>query len=268
MLILAAETVPKKDMNLNMTTPTENTLPAMKNILSYEIPDALLNSIPTGNAWIDRLFAGDGILPSTVTLITGLPGSGKTSCMFQLADCITAQGFTAIYNGTEESVIQMRRTTKRFKLRNGFLVNDEACVQRIIENANAVQTQNPDKRIFLFVDSLQTVYVESDTKRRGRPISPQTMQVSSVDLLTQWAKATYNVVFIVGQVTKDGDFLGKQEVKHLVDCHLHMGIDSNRKSDQYGERFAEMTKNRFGQAHIGYHFDLFEHGVVFKDTSE
>lgn len=249
-------------MNNPTTTITPN-----QNILTFDIPDELQNAVPTGNVWIDRLFAGDGILPSTVALITGMPGSGKSSCMFQLADKITENGHIALYNGTEESVVQMRRVVKRFNLKHGFIVSDEPCVQRILENADRISEENPDKKIFLFVDSLQTVYVESDTKRRGRPISRQNMQVSSIALLTEWAKKTYNVAFIVGQVTKDGEFSGKQEIKHLVDCHLHMGYDGNRKSENYGERFAEMTKNRFGQSHIGYHFDLFEHGVVFKAQS-
>ena len=61
------------------------------NILDIELPKELENAISTGWDHFDALCAGDGMIPSTVAILTGLPGSGKTTMALQLADSITEQ---------------------------------------------------------------------------------------------------------------------------------------------------------------------------------
>ena len=64
-------------------------------------------------------------------------------------------------------------------------------------------------------------------------------------------------------MTKDGTFAGKNEIKHAIDAHLHLGIDTDRKSETYGERVAEMQKNRFGSAGIFLEFQITAGGLMF-----
>ena len=72
-------------------------------------------------------------------------------------------------------------------------------------------------------------------------------------------------MIVIGQVTKGGIFAGKNKLKHLIDCHLHLSIDTDKKSDTYGKRVAEMQKNRFGPSGLYYPFQLGEKGVRFLD---
>jgi len=233
------------------------------NILDVVVPKELEKSVKTGFKNIDTLFAGDGILPSTSALITGLPGAGKTTLMLQLADAITAEGHIALYNTGEESLYQVRRVVKRLNLRNGFIPGYNRTVQDIANHAEQLQDANPEKKIFLITDSLQTLEVEREEGKRGRNLSKQNEEVAAIEYLTRWAKDTFNISLCIGQVNKGGTFAGKQEVKHIIDCHLHLAYDTERGSSSYGERIAEMTKNRFGCAGVYYPYEISHTGISF-----
>lgn len=249
-------------MNLNLQGQPE--INVNTNILDIDIPQQMEENIPTGIPHINHLFAGDGITPSTSALVTGIPGSGKTTMMLQLADSITASGNIAIYNTGEESLFQVRRVVRRLGLRHGFIPGYERSVQEIVERANEISAANPGKKVFLFVDSLQCVELDRATGQRGRDPNQGNREVRVTERLTTWAKETFNVCMIIGQVKKDGQFAGKQAILHTVDCHLHLDQDRDRRSETYGERIAAMEKNRFGTSGTFYQFNLESRGIQFE----
>ena len=232
------------------------------NILDVVVPKEMERNVSTGMVHADVLFSGDGITPSTVTLFTGIPGSGKTSFGIQLADAITGTGNVAMYNTGEESLYQVRKVTKRFNLKHGFVPSYETDVDSLIAKAEQLRLQNKGKQLFLFQDSLQTLLVTHEA-RRGRPQGNLNNQVEAAARLTAWAKKTYTIVFIIGQVNKDGVFAGKQEIKHIIDCHLHLAVDMDRKSETHGRRIAEMQKNRTGSSGLYFEYEIGAAGVRF-----
>jgi DNA repair protein RadA/Sms len=252
-----------------------------RNVVTIQIPKEMENNVQMGHEKMNILMAGDGATPSTACLVTGVPGAGKSTMMFQLADSITGAGHIALYNTCEESLVQVSRVAKRLRLRHGFNVAAHRSVFDLVEHAKIFQKENPEKQVFIFVDSLQTVEVpnyEYDAegsvimdeageplKRKGRPISGQTTQVEVTKILTSWCKKTYGIMFLIGQVNKDGDFAGRQAIKHWVDAHLHLDINRDRYSGDYGCRTAEMTKNRFGVAGIYYPFEIEARGIKFTE---
>lgn len=248
-------------MRMNIGNPEVDT---KTNILDIEIPPQMEKSIPTGIKHFDVLCAGDGVIPSTVLLLTGVPGSGKTTLSAQLADGITGKGNVCLYNTCEESLVQLSKTAKRLNLKNGFIPSSINELGALLERADLVMSENPDKQLFLIVDSLQTIEWDPKEKKSGRHLGPESQRVRIAWELANWAKKTYGIVILVGQVNKDGTFAGKQELKHAVDCHLHLEFDKDRRSETYGERVAEMQKNRFGIANIYFPFNLTTEGLQFK----
>lgn len=233
------------------------------NILDINVPKEMLKNISTGNVAFDALCAGDGMTPSTVMLLTGVPGAGKSTLELQLADSITGTGNgVALVNVGEESLYQVRRTCARLELKNGFIPSYETDVEKLIEKADKVRAKNPNKQMFLFVDSLQTIEVDY-TGKAGRPPGQQNMAVDAAWMLSSWAKSNFAIVCLIGQVTKDGTFEGKNKIKHAIDVHMHLGIDTDRKSETYGERIAEIEKNRFGIAGIFIGYKLTASGLSF-----
>lgn len=251
-------------MQLGVGNPT---ITDRTNILDIVVPKEMEKNVRTGLEHLDSLCCGDGMTPSTVLLLTGIPGAGKSTLGLQLADAITSRKNICLYNAGEESLYQIRKTMTRLKLRHGFTPGYNNDVDDVIAHANRLRLLNPGKQMFVVCDSLQTLTVKREEGVRGRPMSDQNMAVEAAARLTRWAKETFSIVVIIGQVTKDGVFAGKQAIKHAIDCHLHMAFDTDRKSDTYGERVAEMQKNRFGPAGLYYPFSLGATGVKFKDEA-
>lgn len=235
------------------------------NILDISLPPELEKAISTGWVHFDALCAGNGMVPSTVAILTGLPGAGKTTFAVQLADSITSTGNIALYNTCEESIYQVRKTVKRMELEHGFIPSYFQEVSEIISHADKVRLENPDKHIYLFIDSLQTIECNEIDPKTKKIYSPQAQVIQSAWRLAEWAKKNYTNVIIVGQVTKDGTFAGKQEVKHAIDMHISLHLDTDRRSESWGERIAVVEKNRFGLGGLYFPYEVTSKGIQFKN---
>ena len=213
------------------------------NILDLEVPAQLERTVKTGLNWFDEaVSSGEGMTPSTAMMLTGTPGAGKTTMCLQLADAITAQGHVCLFNTGEESLFQVRKVAKRLNLKHGFVAGQDVLVPDLLSHADSLRKANPNKQVFLIIDSLQTL---DDGKYKDGHTNSMT-QVRSIEMITNWCKETYGIALVIGQVTKGGDFAGKQQIKHAVDAHGHLFIDEQKNSETYGERLFEIQKNRFG----------------------
>lgn len=230
------------------------------NILDVVVPKQMEVAIPTGHSHMDLLYAGDGIIAGTVSLVSGTPGAGKTTLMLQLADCLTRMGHKAIVNTGEESLYQVRRVTKRLGLKHGFIPAYNRDAEDIIDHCEEIRAKYPGKHLFLIIDSLQCLSVRPSGKR-GRPPGKDAAQIMALEKLTEYAKNNWTSLFLIGHVNKKGEFAGKQTIKHIVDCHLHLSFDP-----EYEERVCEMRKNRYGVAGVFYNFDLQAKGLVFESA--
>lgn len=232
-----------------------------------KVPDALRTVLKTGWEYIDALFTGEGIRPSTCCMVTGLPGGGKTTISLQLANSLVEQGHVVLYNSCEESGAQIKMKLEKMEF-DSLLTGESAYfssfydIADILEFADKVRAEHPGKGFFLMVDSLQTI--ERAAKGAGRPAGPAQQQCEAMWDVAGWCKENMTIAMIIGQVTKDGTFAGKQEVKHAVDCHLHLAMDTDKKSDTYRQRVAEMQKNRFGTSGLFFPYDITASGIEFQ----
>ena len=67
------------------------------------------------------------------------------------------------------------------------------------------------------------------------------------NVLTSYAKEHAVNVIVIGQVTKDGKMAGSNKLKHMVDSHIHLSVET-KDDDLRGCRVLETQKNRFGGA--------------------
>jgi DNA repair protein RadA/Sms len=221
------------------------------NILDVKIPAKLRERHKCGVSYIDDAFGGEGFTPSTISLFTGEPGAGKTTLMLTLADALTGQGYTCLFNTAEESLYQVKLTCERLNMSNGFIAGQESYVPRLIKQCDALRKKSPGKPFFLIVDSLQTLndgkYGEDNTNSQSA--------VRSLQMLTDYAKEHYINVICIGQVNKSGNMAGSQKLKHMVDAMLHLSIEK-KDEDFKGLRVLETIKNRFGGAGWTFFMDL------------
>jgi len=229
------------------------------NINDIEVPQKLRDRKKVGISWFDAALGGEGFVPSSVMMMTGTPGAGKTTLLLQMANAITAAGHVCLYNTGEESLFQVKMVTERLALREGFVVGQDTCVGDLLAHANSLRSANPGKQVFILQDSLQTL---NDGKWGDATNAMTPMRCT--ELMTDWAKSTYGVVIFIGQVTKGGDFLGKNGILHAVDVRAHLFIDDKKKSESYGERIFEVTKNRFGTSGLTHVLGMRRTGLYEK----
>lgn len=210
------------------------------------VPEKYYDRILTGIQLVDLVFGGDetpGILPGSATMLTGVPGSGKTTFALQLSDALSRHaGKGLLYNANEESKPMVKLTADRIGIAARFQVAQvhsiDALVKRVLDEGIEVLVQ----------DSLQTLQDGSLTK--------QNLLASVTRKLVRLSKDHDVTVLVIGQVTKTGQASGPMALLHEVDAHLHIGRDKKT-----GNRFLNMMKNRFGPADQPLEVALSAHGL-------
>lgn len=276
-------------MSMNLNVAVKGIKRGM-NIMDVKVPAKLREKHPSGLEWLDDALGGEGFTPGTVTMFTGTPGAGKTTGLLQLADALTGLGHEALLNTGEESLYQVKLVTERLKLKNGFVPGQDTVIPDVLahcnhimrtrmakhlDGVNAYTVQPPacapkgtkpfhvdrlkvgSKQLFLLVDSLQCM---DDGKYRDGGTTGATPQ-RVVEMLTDFAKATFVNVIFIGQVNKSGEFSGKNGIKHAIDTHAHLYIDQDKRSDFYGERMFAINKNRFGCSGRTYVMGMNDRGL-------
>ena len=254
----------------------------ISSIKSVVIPPRLQDNLRLGIDAIDDLF-GDGITPGTVTLLTGLPGKGKSTLAYMLADAATGEamkgnrlrGAFVVFNGLEQNHIVMAKRWKQMGLPHGFAVCSYSSVDSLIERATKEIRENcgpvsrdgfPAHEAVVFVDSLRYLTIPRPKGQRGRTLSAQNMAIAAMEKLVTWAKDNFVTLFVIGHVTKNGKFAGKQELMHMVDCHLHLTEDSDKESLTFKKPVAVLLKNRIGPTGQNREYSLSKTGIEFLDS--
>ena len=214
-------------------------------IKDIKVPDILRQRHKTGVDYLDTAFGGQGLTPSQVTMFTGMAGAGKTTMMLTCCNGLAANGAQVVFNTCEENLFQVKMHAERLKLNNGFLLGEESHVPSLLEKCDALRKKNPKKAFVLVLDSLQTM--NDGYFANGATNGKTPMRV--LEMITNWCKNNNTIAIVIGQVGKDGQFLGSNVLKHMVDSMLSLTIDLKGKPETnptWGLRVLQMTKNRFG----------------------
>jgi predicted ATP-dependent serine protease len=218
-----------------------------------QVPDKFYTRLLCDIPILDLIFGNKempGILPGSITMVTGVPGGGKTTLMLQLADALNiAAGKRLLYNANEENKAMIKMAADRIRIRGEFSISQRHEVDDLIRY---VLEQNVE---VLVQDSLQTL---SDGQLSG-----QKLLRSICRKLVRLSKDHDVTVFVVAQVTKGGQAAGPMALVHEVDVHMH--IDRNRKT---GARSLQMEKNRFGDANVPYEMQLGSSGIEIRAATD
>ncbi|MFC2048633.1 ATPase domain-containing protein [Elusimicrobiota bacterium] len=189
-----------------------------------------LERIPAGISGIDRILGG-GMVKGEVVLLGGPPGVGKSTLFLQLAGRIACAGNRVLFVSGEENALQVKMRADRLGIdENNITVmssGDFAEIEKMIRE---------EMPFIVFIDSIQTVVDNSSSGTQG-----SIKQVKHCgQKLTVLAKNTGTVIFISGQITKQGEIAGPKVLEHMVDAVLYISsLESN-------ERMINAVKNRFG----------------------
>ncbi|MDD2496239.1 MAG: DNA repair protein RadA, partial [Tissierellia bacterium] len=180
-----------------------------------DITSTKKDRITTGNREMDRVLGG-GIIKSSLILVGGDPGIGKSTLLLQVANNASKQNLKVLYVSGEESGEQIKIRADRLGVSSGELyVLSETNIDFIKE---FVEKENPD---LLILDSIQTMYCPEISSAPGSV--SQVREVTSIVL--RMTKTREMATFIVGHVTKSGSIAGPRVLEHMVDTVLYFEGD-------------------------------------------
>ena len=211
------------------------------------IPKGGAVPLPTGVGELDRVLGG-GVVPSSVTLLAGEPGIGKSTLLLQMLASLADGGARSLLVSAEESPEQVRQRAERLSaLRPGVWI---VAATELGEVRSAMQRVQPD---VLVVDSIQTV---ADGEAGGAPGTVSQVRACA-QALAEDAKRGGPAVVLAGHVTKDGSIAGPRVLEHLVDTVLTFEGDRH-----HALRLLRAVKHRFGAVGELGMLEMTESGLV------
>lgn len=233
-------------MKLNVQTNLATKRNNLK-LADIKVPEALKHRKCSGISWFDNVVSdgnpeNEGMVPSSVMMLTGTPGAGKTTLLLQLADSLVNSGHAVLYNTGEESLFQVKMVADRLGLESSFYASEFTLLPDLLSHSDDLRKKNPGKNFFLLQDSLQTL---DDGKYTNGHVNNATA-LRATEGMASWAKENFTNVIFIGQVNKSGEFSGKNAILHAIDVRGKIYVDLDKKSESFGERCFSVTKNRFG----------------------
>lgn len=191
------------------------------------IPDLFNRRLKTGNEMLDKVFGGEGLLPSTVFTLAAGAGLGKTTFLLQMLDCMTKTGIRTAYISGEESREMLAYTCRRLGLKS-VNIAIQTDVDKVIQMMSEIDV--------MVVDSFQCLTTTKKMNSREK-------ESYCLHELIRTAKKTESVLGIVLHVTKSNNYRGSTLIPHAVDANFMM------RSSVTGEdvRVIYSTKNRYGK---------------------
>ena len=200
----------------------------------------------SGMAELDRVLGG-GIVSSSLVLVGGDPGIGKSTLLLQMCRNLSNNGASVLYISGEESLRQIKMRADRL---GSFPDSMELFCETNLGNVREVlERKKPDVAI---IDSIQTMYSEEVGSAPGSVAQVR----ESTNVLLQIAKGCGVTIFIVGHVTKEGSVAGPRVLEHMVDTVLYFEGDRHASY-----RILRAVKNRFGSTNEIGVFEMENEGL-------
>lgn len=248
-----------------LTTRAENVSPQKLR----EVKSTDETRISSGIGELDRVLGG-GIVESSMVLVGGDPGIGKSTLLLQVCKELSNKNVSVLYISGEESLRQIKMRAERLGEFGDSL--ELLCETNLDTIKSVIEKKRPQ---IVIIDSIQTMYNEAVTSAPG---SVSQVRESTAALL-QLAKGLENdnqmsdkaadknsgvTIFIVGHVTKEGTVAGPRVLEHMVDTVLYF------EGDRYASyRILRAVKNRFGSTNEIGVFEMREDGLAeVKNPSE
>lgn len=263
--------ISKNEISLDTTASAPFELGAIK-LSEIDIDESLFESLKTGTQAFDEFWSSDlGFQRGSSVMVTGEPGAGKTTMLVEMAwrvACqVAEQGYKVGFVSAEMGRIDMARYLKRFPHWKQYIDVLFLGEHAFEDNATRAFEEFLNEGYDLIVtDSFTEV---CDTTKEEQRLSSNgaekwfLMQLQKHAELAQNKRNVYTSFVTILQLTKGGQFVGSNKLKHMTTAMCHMKFDKQDPT----RRYMEFSKNRTGLVGAKLFYKLTENSVEF-DTLE
>ena len=222
---------------------------------NLNIDPRMLETMPSGIKLMDEFISHEGGIPcSTNIMAIGDPGVGKTSILLDTLAAIEKSGRKCLFISGEMGRKQMFKYTKRFKQ---FGCVTTLFLSDFLEfNSKDVVEQVLNKGFdCVLIDSIAEVIdsVRDDNKWDRKSAESWLVDTYVKNNKGENKKKKFTSFLLIQQVTKAGEFVGSNKLKHMTDAMLEIRRESDRDG---GGTYLEFTKNRNGSVNQRLSFTL------------
>jgi len=250
----------KQVANFNVTTSTPFNLDIVK-LNRLDIDPRMMETMKSGMA-IDDLISHEGGVPcATNIMCIGDPGVGKTTVLLDLLASINNKGRKCLFISGEMGKKQMFKYTQRFpqfgNIQTLFMADYlEHNTKDVIEK---VMTMGWD---CILIDSIAEIIegVRDDNKWDRKQAESWLVDMCIKNNKGENDKDLFTSFLLIQQVTKSGEFVGSNKLKHMTDAMMEMRRRSDRDG---GGTYMNFIKNRNGDVNMQFNYELQNDGIYY-----
>lgn len=226
-----------------------------KSVALCDVVSAEHDRVATG-PW-DICFGGEGknygIVRTSVSLLGGSPGAGKSTLVLQIANQADGE---VIYIAAEEALPEIKSRADRLSLKHQKNIRMVSALSGA--SLNQVIKSRPEKPKMIIIDSLQGL-VGEDAEA----------QLEICKLSKVYAVKLACPFLIISHVTKSDVLAGRLTLQHAVDTTMTFFPVPEMLAES-GEplRMLDVMKNRFGAARVKCFFEMTGNGLVHTELGE
>jgi DNA repair protein RadA/Sms len=214
-------------------------------VVLADAEDETVVRLSTGIPGVDRLFGG-GIVYTSTNLIGGCPGSGKTTLELQVSDFVLDQHLDrkVMIFAAEQRPGELKGFAKRIGMKH----MDRVLIVKAMGGmrSNLFQMLRDYKPILTIFDSLNELV--------GHDLELSVEVAKQIrDLI---GTANFGPALLVGQVNKDYDIAGSEQLQHAVSGTFILDVDEVTKLREFCS-----LKNRNGRAPLSITMAMTEQGL-------
>lgn len=222
----------------------------------------LFEPIKTGKP-IDTLLSTAGGFPrATNFMMVGDPGVGKSTVAMDILSDLQISGASVLFVSAEMDRIDLYGYVKRYPK---FGTIDILFLGDYLDQNPKLVLEHMFNRGYdiILIDSFVEV---QDTVKEANGMSTGSTEKWLIDLMKknndgQNERKTYTSFLCIQQVTKGGNFVGSNKLKHNTTGMMEVRFEED------GTRYIMFTKNRRGEVNKRMFFDLSATGDVQYDTA-